>query len=95
MTLPQTGVGFNPYGDIVFILKKTQKMLDNQPIWQAKESFVTIGDTRGNQIAILKGLKSGDMVVTSGQLKLTNGSMVVINNSLEPSDNPNPKPQGL
>lgn len=91
MTLPQTAISFNPYGDVVFILKKTDKSVDKQSIWQASQSIVTVGDTRGDQIAVLKGLKTGDMVVTSGQLKLTNGSMVVINNSLAPSNNPHAK----
>jgi membrane fusion protein (multidrug efflux system) len=58
----------------------------------AKQSFVTTGDTRGDQVAILSGLKAGDIVVTSGQLKLRNGSTVIINNKIQPSDNPSPKP---
>lgn len=94
ISLPQTAISFNPYGNVVFTLKKTGDMLNNQPIWQATQHFVTLGETRGNQIAVIKGLQAGDMVVTSGQLKLTNGSKVVIDNSLAPSDNPNPMPQG-
>jgi membrane fusion protein (multidrug efflux system) len=91
MTLPQTAISFNPYVDVVFVLKKTDKSIDKQTIWQASQSIVTVGATRGEQISVLKGLKTGDMVVTSGQLKLTNGSMVVINNSLAPSNSPHAK----
>jgi len=32
-------------------------------------------------------------VVTSGQVKLHNGSAVVINNDIQPSDEPNPQPK--
>lgn len=92
ITLPQTAITFNPYGNIAYTLEKTKEKQKNQPIWTAKQIFVTVGDSRGNQIAVLSGIKEGDMVVTSGQLKLTNGAKVVIDNSLEPSDNPNPHP---
>ena len=94
ITLPQTAISFNPYGDIVFILKKTEKTINNQTIWQAEQQFVTAGDMRGDQIAVLKGLKTGEVVVTSGQLKLTNDSMVVINNSLAPPSSPNAQSKG-
>ncbi|MGZ9709539.1 efflux RND transporter periplasmic adaptor subunit [Glaciimonas sp. GNP009] len=58
-----------------------------------QQVFVTTGETRGDQVAILTGLKEGQRVVTSGQLKLKNGTAVVINNTVEPLDNPNPTPQ--
>ena len=41
-----------------------------------KQTFVTTGLTRGDQIAVLTGVKEGDMVVTAGQIKLRNGSPV-------------------
>ncbi|MEJ2034502.1 MAG: efflux transporter periplasmic adaptor subunit, partial [Deltaproteobacteria bacterium] len=55
--------------------------------------FVTTGDTRGDQIAILKGVKPEDEVVTSGQIKLRNGTPVVINNDIQPTNNPAPTPK--
>ena len=42
---------------------------------------------------ILRGIKDGDMVVTSGQLKLHNGAPVKINNDITPADDSNPKPK--
>ena len=54
------------------------------------QTFVTTGETRGDQVAILKGLKEGDLVVTSGQLKLNNGSRIVIDNKVVPANNPAP-----
>jgi membrane fusion protein, multidrug efflux system len=91
LTLPQTAVSFNPYGATVYIVEKG-KGSDGKPILTAKQSFVTTGDTRGDQVAILSGLKAGDLVVTSGQLKLKNGSTVIINNKVQPSNNPSPQP---
>ena len=38
----------------------------------------------------IEGLKEGDTVVTSGQLKLKNGSAITINNSVVPTNNPAP-----
>ena len=37
--------------------------------------FVTTGPVRGDQVAVLKGVKEGDQVVTTGQLKLFNGAL--------------------
>ena len=90
ITLPVMAVTFNPYGALVYILKKTNQVHNGKPVWKAEQQFVDPGPTRGNQIAVLKGINIGDRVVTSGQLKLKNGSFVVIDNTLVPSDNPNP-----
>ena len=59
----------------------------------ARQVFVTTGETRGDQVAILHGLTEGQTVVTSGQVKLKNGSPVVVNNSVQPANSPNPTPQ--
>jgi membrane fusion protein, multidrug efflux system len=58
-----------------------------------QQTFVTTGETRGDQVAILQGLKEGQQVVTSGQLKLKNGTAIVIDNSVVPANSPNPTPQ--
>jgi membrane fusion protein (multidrug efflux system) len=58
-----------------------------------QQVFVTTGETRGDQVAILKGLQEGQQVVTSGQVKLKNGTAVVIDNSVQPANSPNPTPQ--
>ncbi len=67
-------------------------MMDNtlrkkdQEIYTAKQTFVSTGETHGETIAILAGVKPGDTVVTSGQLKLKNNSLVSINNNNIPTD---------
>lgn len=80
ITLPNSAISFNSYGATVFIIEKKQEQL------LAKQVFVTTGATRGDQVAVLKGINEGDTVVTSGQIKLHNGSLVKINNELQPSN---------
>ncbi len=58
-----------------------------------QQVFVETGEKRGDQVAILKGLKEGQEVVTSGQVKLKNGTPVVIDNSVLPADQAHPTPQ--
>ena len=58
-----------------------------------QQAFVTTGDTRGDQVAILSGLKEGQTVVTSGQVKLKNGTPVAIDNTVQPAFSANPHPQ--
>ncbi|MGA8050245.1 MAG: efflux RND transporter periplasmic adaptor subunit [Burkholderiales bacterium] len=93
LTLPQTAITFNPYGDTVFVIEDKGKGPDGKPLQVASQRFVTVGPTRGDQIALLSGLKEGDTVVTAGQLKLRNGTPVIINNSVQPSDQAAPKPK--
>ena len=94
LTLPQTAITYNPYGATVFIVKPgTQPNAQGKTLPVAQQVFVTPGPTRGDQVAILKGVDAGTQVVTSGQLKLKNGTSLVINNSVQPANNPNPAPQ--
>lgn len=90
ITLPQAAISYYPYGDIVFLVNQAGKDQDGKPILSVKQKFITAGEVRGDQVAILKGIKAGDVVVTSGQLKLKNGSRVVINNNVQPQNNQDP-----
>lgn len=96
LTLPQTAITYNPYGATVFVARKgefTGPDGAKHEGLKAEQVFVTTGLTRGDQVAILKGLEAGDVVVTSGGLKLKNGTPLIVNNSLTPSNDPNPAPQ--
>ena len=98
LTLPQTAITYNPYGSTVFVLKpdksdKAMKDDKGNPYLAAQQVFVTTGLTRGDQVAVLKGLAVGDVVVTSGQLKLQNGTPVAVDNTIQPANSPNPTPQ--
>ena len=93
VTLPQTAIAYNPYGDTVYLVGPGKKGPDGKATLEAHQTFVTVGPTRGDQIAILKGVEPGASVVSAGQGKLRNGAPVAINNSIEPSDDPHPTPQ--
>jgi membrane fusion protein (multidrug efflux system) len=92
LTLPQTAVSYNPYGDTVFVVEES-KGKDDKVTLVAQQKFVTIGESRGDQVAILSGLKEGDTVVTAGQIKLRSGFPVIVNNSIQPTNEPAPKPK--
>jgi membrane fusion protein, multidrug efflux system len=92
ITLPVTAVTINPYGNVVFVVSENGKSPDGKPILVANQSFVTTGEQRGDQIAVLKGIEEGQTVVTTGQIKLQNGSPVTINNTVQPPDDPNAAP---
>jgi membrane fusion protein (multidrug efflux system) len=91
ITLPQTAVSYNPYGSLVYLVDDKGKDADGKPQLTARQVFVTTGATRGDQVAILKGVAEGDMVVTSGQIKLRNGVPVVVDNRVVPKNDPAPK----
>ncbi len=134
LTLPQTAVVYNPYGETVYLVKKKAdfdkaqaenkaanadqnaagakadpkkadakdaKKDDKKDAKNAlppdqlvvQQTFVTTDGTRGDQVAIVKGLNEGDEVVTSGQVKLKSGSPITIDNSVQPANSPNPTPQ--
>jgi membrane fusion protein (multidrug efflux system) len=94
LTLPQTAITYNPYGATVFLVKPgTQPNAQGRTLPVAQQVFITPGPTRGDQVAILKGVDAGMQVVTSGQLKLKNGTSLVIDNRVQPADSPNPTPQ--
>lgn len=92
VTLPKTAIAYNSYGDMVYLVVGKAVQQSGKPQDVAEQTFVATGPTRGDQVAVLKGVKDGDTVVTAGQVKLHNGAPVMINNSVEPSDNPNPTP---
>jgi membrane fusion protein (multidrug efflux system) len=92
ITLPQTAIAYNPYGDTVYIVDDKGKNAKGEPLLVARQTFVTTGAARGDQVAVLSGVKEGDTVVTAGQNKLHNGSPLLINNSVQPKSDANPVP---
>jgi len=83
VTIPQTAISYSLYGDAVYVVKASKKDQQGKSTLHAYRQFVRIGARRGSVIAIKEGLKAGQTVITSGQLKLTPGTQVVINNSAE------------
>jgi membrane fusion protein (multidrug efflux system) len=91
VTLPETAIVYNPYGNAVYVIEKPAEAGGAGPLI-ARQRFVQLGETRGDQVAVVKGVQVGDEIVTAGQLKLRNGSPVQIDNSVQLSSNPAPHP---
>lgn len=89
LTLPQTAITYNPYGAVAFLAVKDPA----KGGLIAQQVFVTTGPTRGDQVAVLKGLEPGAQVVTSGGLKLRNGTPLIVDNQVQPANDANPAPQ--
>ena len=92
VTLPQTAIAYNSYGNIVFLVEEKGKDAAGKPRLVARQSFVTTGETRGDQVSILSGVREGDTVVTAGQMKLRNDTPLMVNNAVQPLNDPNPQP---
>lgn len=90
ITLPKAAVTFNPYGDLVYFITGTPQKKNGKEVFVAKQKFVTVGESRGDQVSIIDGIKEGEEIITGGQLKLKNGSLVAINNTVQPGDTANP-----
>ena len=89
--VPSTALHYAPYGNSLVVVE-TMKDLDGKEYLGVREQQVTLGKTRGDQVGVLKGLKPGDRIATSGIFKLRQGGAVKINNSVQPGNNPAPKP---
>jgi len=92
ITLPQTAITYNPYGDTVYAVLEGPKDSSGKASLTVQQRFVVLGATRGDQVAVLKGVAEGDVIVTSGQLKLRNGAPIAINNAVVPADDAHPSP---
>lgn len=89
LTLPQVAISYNPYGDSVFVVEDAVDE-NGGAVLVAKSVFVTLGETRGDQVAVLTGVEAGQRVVSAGQLRLRNGSRVVIDDRFEVANSPDP-----
>lgn len=92
VALPTSAIAYAPYGNSIFIVSP-MKGKDGKPFSGVRQQFVKLGASRGDQVAVISGVKPGDEVVTSGVFKLRNGGAVLVNNQVQPSNNPAPKPE--
>ena len=90
IALPASAISYAPYGDSVFAVD-TLKSPKGESYRGVVQRFVKLGVSRGDQIAVLSGVKPGEEIVTSGLFKLRNGAAIQVNNSIQPSNNPMPK----
>jgi len=90
ITLPRSAVNYAPYGDSLFVVDNLRSP-KGETYRGVVQRFVKLGSARGDQIAVLAGVKPDEEIVTSGVFKLRNGAAVLVNNSIQPSNDPAPK----
>ena len=92
VALPATAVSYAPYGDSIFVVTELKDPA-GKTYRGVRQQFVKLGSARGDQIAVITGVKPGEEVVTSGVFKLRNGAAVFVNNKVKPSNSAAPKPE--
>ena len=107
VVIPRTAISYAPYGNAVFVLKDAPQkgQTDEKEESEAgsdkkadgagkivKKRFVKLGRRRGDLVAVIDGLKPGEVVATSGLLKLRNDAPVTIENDVRPSADATPTP---
>jgi len=92
IALPASAINYAPYGDSVFVIAE-MKNPQGQPYRGVRQQVVKLGPARGDQVAVLTGLKAGDEVVTSGVFKLRNGVAIQVNNKVQPANSTAPQPE--
>jgi membrane fusion protein (multidrug efflux system) len=89
--LPASAINYAPYGDSVFVVAEMKDQKGNT-YRGVKQQVVKIEGSRGDQVAIISGINPGDEIVSAGVFRLRNAAPVLVNNSVQPGNNPNPKP---
>lgn len=89
VAVPVTSILYAPYGDSVF------KVVTDEESGGlvAKQFFVRLGETRGDFVEVIEGIKSGHSVVSGGSFKLRNNAPVNIDNSNAPKPELHPEPK--
>ncbi len=93
LTLPASAVSYAPYGDSVFVVSDLRRPGGGPGYRGVRQQFVKLGPARGDQVAVVSGLQAGEEVVTSGAFKLRSGSAVLVNNAVQPGNDPRPQPE--
>jgi membrane fusion protein (multidrug efflux system) len=103
VALPVTSIQYAPYGNSVYVVQPQEEQVgqaveedaaNRAPrLAKVRQQIVQLGDRRGDFVAVLKGLKGGEEVVTLGTFKLRPDAMVMImsDQSVPASLNPDVK----
>jgi len=90
IVLPASAIAYAPFGDSVYIIETAKDAKGSRPV---RQQFVKLAGSRGDQVAVVSGVKAGEEVVTSGVFKLRPGANVLVNNAIQPSNSAAPKPE--
>jgi membrane fusion protein (multidrug efflux system) len=88
------------FGDSVFVVEDRKNDNgaavtgpDGKPAKLARQQFVKTGESRGDFVEVLEGVKPGQEIVAQGAFKLRNGAPVRINNSVKVEPQLAPRPE--
>lgn len=82
VVVPQTAISYSLYGSSVFVVNaKTDE--NGNPLQVVERRYIQVGERRDKRVALLAGIKAGEIVVTAGQIKLTNGAKIKVDNSIK------------
>ncbi|WP_306519618.1 efflux RND transporter periplasmic adaptor subunit [Rheinheimera sp.] len=88
LAVPSTAVIYAPFGDTVFVADKDEKT----GALKARQQFVRLGQSRGDFVEVLDGIKAGESVVSAGAFKLFNNQALVITDKPTPEFKTDPTP---
>ena len=91
IAIPATAIHYAPYGDSIFVVSQMKDQTGKE-YKGVKEQFVKVGQSRGDMISIVSGLKPGEEVVTSGVFRLKSGAHIMVNNEIKPEAELAPTP---
>jgi membrane fusion protein, multidrug efflux system len=89
--LPASAINYAPYGDSVYVVTQMKDPKGNT-YRGVKQQVVKVEGSRGDQVAITSGVNPGDEIVSAGVFRLRNAAPVLVNNTVKPGNDPNPKP---
>jgi membrane fusion protein (multidrug efflux system) len=87
LAVPATAILSAPFGDSVYVIEPSTNSAGGLV---ARQQFVRTGQSHGDSVSVLTGLKPGDKVVSAGLFKLRNNSPVTVNNDMVPAPVKNP-----
>jgi membrane fusion protein (multidrug efflux system) len=92
LIIPATAVLYAPYGDTVFVIEESEDEASGEKQQVLRQQIIRLGETRGDYVSVVDGLKEGESVVSSGVFKLRPKMAVVVDNSLAPDAKIAPNP---
>ncbi|HEX7489620.1 MAG TPA: efflux RND transporter periplasmic adaptor subunit [Anaeromyxobacteraceae bacterium] len=91
LVVPATAVLYAPYGDSVYALEEKKDEAGKTTL-QAKQTFVRLGERRGDFVEVTSGVAAGQRIVGSGAFKLRNGIAVAVSDAAPPPSDLAPRP---
>ncbi|BAJ03828.1 efflux RND transporter periplasmic adaptor subunit [Shewanella violacea] len=74
--LPQSSINFTLYGNSIYVIHEVNE--DGETLQRVKQINVEVLERNGNNALVSGDLKANDLIVTSGQIRLSNNSKVKV-----------------